>query len=93
MINSTTKVPTYPNEIKNYEKIRVIGKGSFGLVYEAIITKGNHTGEHVAIKEVNLDKLEDKNLDYLCVSILFFIPIERNHNNDWNDSRKFNSTI
>ena len=71
----------------------MIGKGSFGLVYEAIITKGNHTGEHVAIKEVNLDKLEDKNLDYLCVSIPFFIPIERNYYNDWDDSRKFNSTL
>ena len=67
MITSTTKETTYTKEIKYYEKIRVIGKGSFGLVYEAIITKGNHTGEHVAIKEVNLDKLEDKKLNNLCV--------------------------
>lgn len=71
MITSTTNELTYPNEIKYYEKIRVIGKGSFGLVYEAIITKGNHTGEHVAIKEVNLDKLEDKKLKNLCVRKTF----------------------
>ena len=73
----------------------MIGKGSFGLVYEAIITKGNHTGEHVAIKEVNLDKLEDKKLNNLCVRKNFFIKfyIEWNNDNDWNDSWKFDQNI
>lgn len=58
---------TYPTDIKVYEKIRVIGQGSFGHVWEAHIKLGVHKGEHVAVKEVDLEDLGDKNLENLSV--------------------------
>lgn len=44
-------------------------KGSYGLIFEAIITKGSHLGEHVAVKSINLDNIEDRKLSYLGVRI------------------------
>lgn len=55
-------------KIKDFEKVRMIGKGSYGFIYEAIVLKGTHKGEHVALKEVNMDNLEDKKVEYLFVS-------------------------
>jgi len=59
----------FPDDMKYYDKIRVIGRGSYGLVFEGIITKGKHIGEHVAIKEINLDKLDHKKYTYFLVRI------------------------
>ncbi len=42
-----------------------------------------HIGEHVAIKEVNLESLEDKSLESLSVSNVGKIFIERNNNNEF----------
>jgi hypothetical protein len=33
--------------MKYYETIDIIDKGSYGLIFEAIITKGSHLGEHL----------------------------------------------
>ena len=51
--------------MKYYEKIGIIDKGSYGLIFEAIITKGSHLGEHVVVKSINLDNIEDRKLSYL----------------------------
>ena len=71
-MNTSPKVQTnslgYPDDLNGYRKIRVVGKGTFGLVFEAIVLKGKHSGEHICIKQVNLDKLDNKNLSYLSVS-------------------------
>jgi hypothetical protein len=40
---------------------------NYNKVYEANIKKGLHKDERVAIKEVDLDELGDKNLDNLSV--------------------------
>jgi serine/threonine protein kinase len=69
MKNTLDKNSAYPNDMKYYEKIRIIGKGSYGLIFEAIITKGSHLGEHVAVKSINLDNIEDRKLSYLGVRI------------------------
>ena len=51
--------------MKYYEKICIIDKGSYGLIFEAIITKGSQLGEHVVVKSINLDNIEDHKLSYL----------------------------
>ena len=43
-IKEDSNIP-YPEEITSYKPIRVIGRGSFGSLYEAIIISGNHKGE------------------------------------------------
>ena len=72
MKNTLDKNSSYPNDMKYYDKIRIIGKGSYGLIYEAIITKGPHLGEHVAVKAINLDNIEDRKLSYLGVRIKLY---------------------
>ena len=69
MNSKIDKNSAYPNDMKYYEKIRIIGKGSYGVIFEAIITKGPHLGEHVAVKQINLDNIEDRKLSYLGVRI------------------------
>jgi serine/threonine protein kinase len=69
MNSKIDKNSAYPNDMKYYEKIRIIGKGSYGVIFEAIIKKGPHLGEHVAVKQINLDNIEDKKLSYLGVRI------------------------
>ena len=56
-------VQSYPQDIGEYRKIRVIGRGSFGSLYEALIISGTHKDESVAIKEVKLDMLNEKSLE------------------------------
>ena len=51
--------------MKYYKKIGIIDKGSYGLIFEAIITKGSQLGEHVVVKSINLDNIEDRKLSYL----------------------------
>ena len=62
----------YPQEITAYKPIRVIGRGSFGSLYEAIIISGNHKDESVAVKEVTLDKLDDKSKENFKVIKLIY---------------------
>ena len=42
---------SYPDEAASYQRIKQIGEGSYGLVYEAI---HRETGETVAIKEIKI---------------------------------------
>ena len=51
---------SYPQDIALYKKIRVIGHGSFGFLYETIITSGKHKDESVAVKEIKLSNLNEK---------------------------------
>lgn len=46
----------YPQEITAYKRIRIIGRGSFGSLYEGIVLEGAHKNEHVAIKQIRVDK-------------------------------------
>lgn len=50
----------YPQEITSYKPIRIIGRGSFGSLYEGVVLTGAHKGEHVAVKQVKIDKLNIK---------------------------------
>jgi len=50
----------YPQEITSYKPIRIIGRGSFGSLYEGVVLTGTHKGEHVAVKQVKIDKLNIK---------------------------------
>ena len=63
----------YPQEITAYKPIRVIGRGSFGSLYEAIIISGIHKDESVAVKEVTLDKLDDKSKEnFKVIKIIIY---------------------
>lgn len=50
----------YPQEITSYKPIRIIGRGSFGSLYEGIVLNGPHKGEYVAVKQVKVDKMNIK---------------------------------
>ena len=66
-INEKSSTP-FPQEITFYKPIRIIGRGSFGSLYEGIVLDGAHKGEHVAVKQVNVDKLNLKNYNNFKVS-------------------------
>jgi len=59
----------YPSEISSYKPIRIIGRGSFGSLYEGIVLSGKHKDEHVAIKQLSIDKIDDKRYKYYKVRI------------------------
>ena len=58
----------YPQEITSYKPIRIIGRGSFGSLYEGVILDGPHQNEHVAVKQVKLDKCNLKKYNNFKVS-------------------------
>ena len=58
----------YPVKIEHYKIIRDIGKGSYGLVHEAIVLKGPRLKEHVAVKQMNVDKFDQKKMNHILVS-------------------------
>ena len=70
-INGDKTSSGYPQEITSYKPIRIIGRGSFGSLYEGIILTGPHKGEHVAVKQVKIDKLNKKK--YLNFKVRFII--------------------
>lgn len=59
-INEEKPSSDYPQEITSYKPIRIIGRGTFGSLYEGIILSGPHKGEYVAVKQVKIDKLNQK---------------------------------
>ena len=59
----------YPQQIEFYKPIRIIGRGSYGSLYEAIVLYGPHKNEHIAVKEITLDKLNLKKYDNFKVNI------------------------
>ena len=59
----------YPQQIEFYKPIRIIGRGSYGSLYEAIVLSGPHKNEHIAVKEITLDKLNLKKYDNFKVNI------------------------
>ena len=68
-INEENKNSDYPQQIEFYKPIRIIGRGSYGSLYEAIVLSGPHKNEHIAVKEITLDKLNLKKYDNFKVSI------------------------
>ena len=52
----------YPCRSNGYKLEMVVGGGSFGLVWKSIVLTGDHTGEIVAIKIIDLDQFEDMSL-------------------------------
>jgi hypothetical protein len=68
-INEQKVSSDYPQEITSYKPIRIIGRGSFGSLYEGIILTGAHKGEHVAVKQVKIDLLNEKK--YLNFKVRF----------------------
>ena len=68
IINEENKSIEYPQEIENYKPIRIIGRGSYGSIYEAIVLTGPHKNEHIAVKEITLDKLNLKKNNNFQVS-------------------------
>lgn len=71
-IKEDDSIQSYPQDINVYRKIRVIGRGSFGSLYEAVIISGNHKDESVAVKEVTLDKLDDKSKENFKVNKIIY---------------------
>ena len=67
---------TYPNTISSYKKIRTIGRGPYGYLYESIVLEGKHKDEHIAIKEICIDFLDEKQLSSLQVSKKNYIIIK-----------------
>ena len=60
LINKDNNISNYPQEITSYKPIRIIGRGSFGSLYEGIVLNGPHKGEYVAVKQVKVDKMNIK---------------------------------
>ena len=67
-INKDNNIYPYPQEIASYKPIRIIGRGSFGSLYEGVVLTGPHKGEHVAVKQVNIDKSNIKMYNNFKVS-------------------------
>ena len=67
-INEDKNFQNYPQDIASYKPIRIIGRGSFGSLYEGIVLNGPHKNEHVAVKQVNVDKLNIKKYNNFKVS-------------------------
>jgi hypothetical protein len=67
-IKEENKSEEYPQEIEYYKPIRIIGRGSYASIYEAIVLVGPHKNEHIAVKEITLDKLNLKKYDNFKVS-------------------------
>ena len=64
---------TYPSAISSYKKIRIIGRGSYGYLYESVVLEGIHKDEHIAIKEICINFLDEKQLLSLQVSKKYYI--------------------
>jgi hypothetical protein len=60
IINEQKNTSSFPQEITSYKPIRIIGRGSFGSLYEGVVLKGPHKNEHVAVKQVSVDKFNIK---------------------------------
>ena len=76
-------ISPYPQEITSYKPIRIIGRGSFGSLYEGVVLNGPHKEEHVAVKQVNIDKSNIKMYNnftvrkYILLDIFLLYAIER----------------
>ena len=68
IINEQKNTSSFPQEITSYKPIRIIGRGSFGTLYEGIVLNGPHKNEYVAVKEVGIDKLNIKKYNNFNVS-------------------------
>ena len=67
-INEVKNLQNYPQEITSYKPIRIIGRGSFGSLYEGVVLNGPHKDEHVAVKQVTVDKFNIKKYNNFQVS-------------------------
>lgn len=63
----------YDFEMKDFQILKKVGKGSFGNVYQAKYTK---TGEILAIKEVKVDSGDRKNMESIASEIRILCSIE-----------------
>ena len=75
LINKDNNISNYPQEITSYKPIRIIGRGSFGSLYEGVVLNGPHKKEHVAVKQVMVDKLNIKKYDNFKVRKIIIIYI------------------
>lgn len=66
---------SYPQEITSYKPIRIIGRGSFGSLYEAIVLSGEHKDEHVAVKEIKFDNFDEKKYTNFNVRLIYILII------------------
>ena len=66
---------SYPQEITSYKPIRIIGRGSFGSLYEAIVLSGEHKDEHVAVKEIKFDNFDEKKYINFNVRLIYILII------------------
>jgi hypothetical protein len=45
----------------------IIGEGSQSVVHKVKVKSGQHAGEYLAVKEINLEKLSDKKVKSIMV--------------------------
>lgn len=73
-VNSLMEAIGYPSARSGkrlspgYDWLGVLGDGSQSVVHKVRVNTGPHTGEELAIKEVNLEKLTDKRVKAIMVS-------------------------
>lgn len=71
IINEKIDFSNYPQDIASYKPIRIIGRGSFGSLYEGIVLNGPHKQEHVAVKQVTIEEQNIKKCDNFKVSTIY----------------------
>lgn len=59
--------------LKDYVLEKVVGKGAFGTVYKA---KEKQTGEYCAIKEINISKMDSKQIQFTLNEIRILASVK-----------------
>ena len=59
MVEKYEDEDVWPHEASSYKLEYVIGMGSFGIVWRAQVVNGDHAGQTVAVKVIDLDQFED----------------------------------
>ena len=55
------------NALPGFDWLGVIGEGSQSVVHKVRVKHGAHTGELLAVKEINLERLSDKKVKSIMV--------------------------
>lgn len=51
-----------------FDWLGIIGEGSQSVVHKVRVRQGQHSGELLAVKEINLERLSDKKVKAIMVS-------------------------